>query len=169
MFLKSLLLALVFCLPPACLAASGADARPASSADFDRAMAPIHTRAELDDYRVRNRAADPFAALSPAALERVLSSLQFGPKGLASLKVDDLAAELSAAQSYRLLALFGLQTALAGMPSLKVVSEDDRAVDTWRAGVTAPDMFILNAVCTGNSWLCMSVYGGICWMPCPLQ
>src|SRR5260221_9335738 len=93
MSLKPLLLALALAAPLACFAAAGPDARPASSADFDRAMAPIHTRAELDDYLARNRAANPIDALSPAARERFLASLQFGPKGLSSLKTDDLSAE----------------------------------------------------------------------------
>ena len=167
MRLKSSILALALAMSSACAAAGGSP--PASPADFDRAMAPIHTRAELDGYLARNRAHNPVEALSPAARERFLASLQFGPKGLASLKVDDLSAELSAAQAYRLLALFGLQAALAGMPALQVVSEDDRAVDTWRAGVTVPDYFILNAICTGRSWICQSLYGGICWGPCPIN
>ena len=150
MYLKPLVLALALAAPLARVAAAGPDAGPASSADFDRAMAPIHTRAELDDYLARNRAANPFDALSPAARDRFLASQQFGPKGLVSLKTADLSAELHAAQANRLLALFGLQTALAGMPALQVASDDDRAVDTWSAGVTAPDYFVLNAICTGN-------------------
>jgi len=169
----ALILALLMVTPLAAhsvAAPSGADPRPQAAADFDRALAPIRSRAALDDYLAHNHAAsNPFDALSPPARERFLASLRFGPAGLASLRFDDLQAELTASQAYRLLALFGLQTALAGMPQIKVVSDEDRAVDTWRAGVTLPDLFVLDAVCTGKSWGCFEVYGGICWLPCSIQ
>ena len=159
----ALALAALLCTPFAHAAA------PAPSADFDRAMAPIHTRAELDAYLARNRGSNPFDALAPVARAHFIANLHFGSKGLASLKLDELASELSAAEAYRVLALFGLQTALAAVPTLKVVSDDDRAVDAWRAGVVVPDYFTLGGMCTGRSWSCEPIFGGLCWVPCEIE
>jgi hypothetical protein len=170
MLLKPLVFALLLAAPFVATAAAPVDAPSRPTADIDRATAQIRTRAELDDFLAGNHAAgNPFTALSPAARERFLASLKFGAKGAASALTSDLQTELSAAQAYRLLALFGLQTALAGMPALRVESDDDRVVEAWRSGVTVPDYFILNAVCTGRSWNCMPLYGGLCWLPCPLD
>ena len=169
MSFRHLLFSLLLASPLAAMAASATATPPAADAALERATAPIRSRAALAEYLAANHSAsDPLRALSPAARERFVASLQFGPDGAASAITTDLQSELSAAQAYRVLALFGLQTALAGLPPLRVDSEDDRAVDAWRSGAAVPQYFLLNAVCTGVSWQCQSRYGGICWMPCPL-
>jgi hypothetical protein len=167
MSLKHLVLSLLLAAP---LAAMAAPAAPQAAAELDRATAQIRSRAQLDDYLAGNHASgNPLAALSPAARERFVASLQFGPKGVASAVTADLEDELGAAQAYRVLALFGLQTALVGMPGLRVESDEDRAVDAWRNGVVLPQYFLLDEACTGGSWRCEPQPRAICWIPCPLS
>jgi hypothetical protein len=106
---------------------------------LDRAGAFIRTRAELEAWlAVRPAAAvvDPLGALSPPARTRFLASLRFGPNGVAAFQSKDIQSELTTTQAWRLLALFGLQSALAAMPGLAVRSPEDAEVDAWRRGVS---------------------------------
>lgn len=106
----------------------------------ERAAALIRSYADLDAYLGGAKPPhDPLAALSSPARSRFLASLRFGPNGLVSFQSADLQAELSAAQACALLALFGLQSALAAMPPLPVRSPADAGVEGWRRARTPRD------------------------------
>ena len=103
-------------------------------------MAPIRSRAELEAWLSgRPAAGDPLGALSPPARARFLASLRFGPNGVASFQSEGIQAELGAVQAWRLLALFGLQSALAAMPGLAVRTPEDAEVEAWRRSVSLPE------------------------------
>jgi hypothetical protein len=108
---------------------------------LDRAAAFIRSRTELEAWlAVRPVAgADPLVALSPPARARFLASLRFGPQGLASFQSEGIRSELTATQAWRLLALFGLQSALAAMPGLAVRTPEDAEIEAWRRRVSLPE------------------------------
>jgi hypothetical protein len=125
--------ALVLAMPPAWPADAGFPCPLARPPGLDRAAAPIRSPADLADYLARDHGAhDPLAALSAPARARFVASLRFGPHGATAFQSEDLQAELTAAQAWRLLALFGLQAALAALPALPVETDDDAAVEAWR-------------------------------------
>ena len=128
-----LALALVLALLPARPADADSPSARAHPPVLDRVAAAIRTPAELADSLAREHAAnDPLAALSAPARARFVASLRFGPHGAIAFQSEDLQAELTAAQAWRLLALFGLQAALAALPALPVKTDDDAAVEAWR-------------------------------------
>jgi hypothetical protein len=135
---RPLLLAIALALPLAAEAEPAGACPAAPSPQLDRVAAPIRSRAELEAWLAGRHAAtgDPLAALSPPARARFLASLRFGPQGLASFQSEGIASELSAVQAWRLLALFGLQSALAALPALAVRSPEDAAVEAWRRTVS---------------------------------
>ncbi|HZP64927.1 MAG TPA: hypothetical protein VFB32_01345 [Rudaea sp.] len=78
---------------------------------IDLAVAPITSKAELAEHlHSTPRGASPLDVLSPGAKRRFLASLRFGEHGLASYAYDDLEAECTSAQIYRILSLFGVQS-----------------------------------------------------------
>jgi hypothetical protein len=138
---RPLLVAIALVLPFAAWAAVTVSCVEARSPRLDRAAAPIRSQAELDAWLAgRPAAGDPLVALSPPARARFLASLRFGPQGLASFQSEGIQSELSAVQAWRLLALFGLQSALAAMPGLAVRSPEDAEVDAWRRRVSPSEV-----------------------------
>ena len=134
---RSLFIALLATLPLPAVAADTGPCGEARPAQLDRAAAPIRSPADLQAWLARPRpASDPFAALSPPARARFLASLRFGPQGLAAFQSAGIQRELSAVQAWRLLSLFGLQSALAAMPALPVRSAEDAEVEAWRRTVS---------------------------------
>jgi hypothetical protein len=72
--------------------------------------ATITSRSQLNQYLEQTAGkGSPLDALSPGGRERFLESLRFGEKGLGSFRYTDLLAELTAAQTKRILSLFGAQ------------------------------------------------------------
>jgi len=134
---RPLLVAIAIVLPCAVRAGATGPCVEARSPRLDRAAAPIRSQAELDAWLAgRPAAGDPLGALSPPARASFLASLRFGPQGLASFQSDGIQSELSAVQAWRLLALFGLQSALAAIPELGVRSPEDAEVDAWWRSVS---------------------------------
>jgi hypothetical protein len=133
------LAALLAALPRPALADAPAVCIEPRSAQLDRLAAPIRSPADLAAWLAHpHTTGDPFAALSPPARARFLASLRFGPQGLASFQSADIQEELPAAQAWRLLGLFGLQSALAAMPALAVRTPADAEVEAWRRAATVP-------------------------------
>jgi len=137
---RPLLLAIALALPAAVRADATGPCVEARSPRLDLAAAPIRSRPELEAWlAARPAAGDPLVALSPPARARFLASLRFGPRGLASFQSEGIQSELTALQAWRLLALFGLQSALAAMPALAVRSPEDAEIDAWRRSVSIPE------------------------------
>jgi hypothetical protein len=98
------------------------------------AVAPIHSREQLDDYMAKyDSPNNPLLWLSPDARRRFLQHAEFGYGRLVTIYYDDVEAELTLSQAYRLAALFGQQFIIAtNVPDIRVVTEEDRIVDAWR-------------------------------------
>ncbi|WP_159097558.1 hypothetical protein [Stenotrophomonas sp. SAU14A_NAIMI4_5] len=92
------------------------------------AYAPINSFEQLDDHMNALKLDSPMVALSQSARERFIAGLQFGSQGLASYDYEPITSELTAAQAYRLLSLFGAQRTLSLLPGLKIESASDREV-----------------------------------------
>jgi hypothetical protein len=93
----------------------------------------IKSRAQLDEYMAQYTSSNnPLSWLSPAARSRFLNALEFSDRGLMNFPYRDIEAELTLSQAYRIMALFGAQTFLTFVPDIRVVSDEDRAVDAWR-------------------------------------
>lgn len=92
------------------------------------ACAPINSQAQLMSYMLDLKADSPMAALSPNARERFVAGLQFGSQGLAGYDYEPVTSELTAAQAYRLLSLFGAQRTISLLPGLKIESVSDQGV-----------------------------------------
>jgi len=134
---RTLLVAIALALPFAARADATGPCVEARSPRLDLAAALIRSRAELEAWLAgRPAAGDPLVALSPPARARFLASLRFGPQRLASFQSAGIQSELTAVQAWRLLALFGLQSALAAMPGLAVRSPEDAEVEAWRRRVS---------------------------------
>jgi len=93
----------------------------------------IRSRAELDEYMAQYTSSNnPLSWLSPDARRRFLNDLEFSERGSMNFPSADIEAELTLSQAYRIAALFGKQSHLQFMPDIRVVSDEDRAVDAWR-------------------------------------
>ena len=92
------------------------------------AYAPINSRAQLESHMVGLKFDSPMADFSQGARERFIAGLQFGSEGLAGYDYEPITSELTAAQAYRLLSLFGAQRTISLLPGLKIESASDRAV-----------------------------------------
>lgn len=92
------------------------------------AHAPINSQAQLESYTVDLKADSPMAAFSLNARKRFIAGLQFGRQGLASYDYEPITSELTAAQAYRLLSLFGAQRTISLLPGLKIESVSDQGV-----------------------------------------
>ncbi|MDH5823578.1 hypothetical protein QFW77_11330 [Luteimonas sp. RD2P54] len=96
-------------------------------------LAPVKSEADLRSLLVEGAEGTPLAALSPGAQQRFLQSLVFSEAGLASFYYEDLRAELSPTQIYRLLSLFGAQRSTPSIPGLRVKSKADELIVTPQA------------------------------------
>jgi hypothetical protein len=102
--------------------------------DIQTRTALLRTRAEFDAYmRANPTAANPVNLLSPEARRRFSAhtDFEFIARG-GTPYLGDIEAELSISQAWRLLSLFGTQRAVIFMPDIRVESDADRLVDTWR-------------------------------------
>lgn len=91
--------------------------------DIALALAPIRSREQLDSYLHRTpKGQSPLDRLSPPAKSRFIESLTFNETGLTGFRYDDLQAELSASQAYRILSLFGAQHTTRMLKQAKVES-----------------------------------------------
>jgi len=95
--------------------------------EIDLALAPIKSHAELQRH-VRTAADSPLAKLSTRDRTAFIDSFVFTDKGLASYSWLPIAGKLSVADTYRLLALFGLQSMTSGVPTLAPVNEIEHHV-----------------------------------------
>lgn len=76
---------------------------------MDWLLAPIHSRADLAGYlKATATSGSPLDVLPPAARQRFLASVRFGPHGAGTFNFSELQ-YLSTPQVYRILSLFGLQ------------------------------------------------------------
>ncbi len=92
-------------------------------------MALISSPRDLQAYLAATaRSGSPLDQLSPQGRARFLSSLTFNRKGLTGFRYDDLRAELSPSQIYRVLSLFGEERDIASMKGARVLTAEDRAV-----------------------------------------
>lgn len=97
--------------------------------------APITTREELDAHLAEMRAGgeSPLLALSPEARKRLLASIRFGSRGVASIRIDDLQAQLESREIREVASLFGLQHAFAGtLFPAELLGPDDRNLKDMR-------------------------------------
>ncbi|WP_147455555.1 hypothetical protein [Solilutibacter pythonis] len=91
--------------------------------------APIKSEPELRQYIASGKGnARPLSYLSESARKRFIKSLVFTERGLASFDYWDLRAELTAAQAYEVLSLFGAQRSTGPIPNLRIVNERDAAI-----------------------------------------
>jgi hypothetical protein len=95
-------------------------------------LAPIKTKEDLDRYleelRQNPEARSPLNLLSPAAHDRFLNSLVFTEQGLGGYQYDDLQAQLTASQIYRLLTLFGAQHTTPLIKGARIENRADQII-----------------------------------------
>jgi hypothetical protein len=126
-------------------------------------LAPIQSAAELASYLESREPDSPLDRLSPAALGRFIDSLTFNENGLTGYRTDDLQAELTAMQAYRILKLFGAQRTTPLLRGLTVETKFDEAI----MAMTPSDNLMMSdhegyrcssrATCTTSSFdICMS-------------
>lgn len=96
--------------------------------DVDMALAPIHTRTELQEYlKITAASGSPLDALPPDAQQRFFSSLVFTARGLASFSYADLQ-YLSATKIYKILSLFGVQSVTPMIHGAQINDAADEAI-----------------------------------------
>lgn len=88
-------------------------------------LAPVKSQWELGAY-LQSAKATPLDWLSPAARRRFLASLTFNESGLTGFDYSDLRAELTVAQIYRVLAIFGAQRVAPLIKGARAETEVDR-------------------------------------------
>jgi len=96
--------------------------------DISVMLAPIRSKATLQEYLATHQKNSPFAALSPGAKRRFVQSLRFSEKGLSGYEYGDLQHELTVTQIYKLLSLFGVETSASAIPGLKAKSKSDELI-----------------------------------------
>lgn len=136
-------------------------------------LAPIRSRQDLSAYLRSIQSRSPLARMSPAGQRRFLESLTFNERGLTGYGSDDLLAELSASEIYRVLSLFGAQHAAPFMDRARVSNDVDRAIaplgfgdmcDSEGGDTCGGDK--QNAKCVGAGTCQMHVVGFICTSNC---
>ncbi|KLD76540.1 hypothetical protein FZ025_11950 [Xanthomonas hyacinthi] len=95
---------------------------------IDQQIAPIHSRAELQQYVQTLPSDSPLRRLTQGARTRFLDSLVFSSSGLASYSYEDIALELTAYEAYKLLMLFGQQATVRSIPGIKQPDEISKTV-----------------------------------------
>ena len=103
---------------------------------LDVMVAPIHSKAELDRYLVRNPDS-PIHGLGDADKQSFLSSLVFSGRGLASYSYLELEGR-PASEVYRILALFGLQSESGSIRRRRSLSAEDRMVESGLRSARPP-------------------------------
>lgn len=99
--------------------------------DLAYQLAPIKSEKDLHIYLAKNSGnLNPLRSLSKGAQQRFLQSLVFTDKGLASFDYSDLRVELTAAQIYQLLSVFGAQHSTKSIPGLRIVDTADMIIDS---------------------------------------
>lgn len=98
-----------------------------SAQQLAQRTAPIHSAEQLDAYLQNLPMQSPIEPLSTWGKERFVRSLRFNENGLTTFDYRPLVEELSASQARRLLALFGAERTLPGLPGIRVATDDDRA------------------------------------------
>lgn len=124
------------------------------------AAVAVRDAAHFRQYLAEHRGpTSPFHVLSSAALQRFTNSLVFNERGLASFDVTDLRRELTAAQVYAALRVFGVEDAALGVQGLRVSSQRDRLVANPQAINSGHhDMYCAGAGSCGPriGWVCTS-------------
>lgn len=107
--------------------------------DLALELAPIKSHDELHAY-VENtpKFMSPLEALSPSGRERFLRSLTFNESGITGFSYDDLEAELTPSQIYRVLSLFGAQHLTTRMRGARIDTPLDSALMEARLNSPAP-------------------------------
>lgn len=85
-------------------------------------MAKVKTKDDLEQLLLSD---SPLDLLSPAAKERFVDSIVFREKGLGGFYSDDIVAELTPSQAYRILSLFGAQHVLPKLRGMRIESKVD--------------------------------------------
>lgn len=97
--------------------------------DIALALAPVKSKQQLADYiRSTPSKASPLDALSPKARDRFLASVTFNEKGITGFSYEDLQAELTASQIYKILSLFGAQHTTSTLRKARVESPLDSEI-----------------------------------------
>lgn len=93
-----------------------------------QAMAPIHSRGDLDQYVATHRTiASPLDAFSPGVRQMFLSSLTFNEKGITGFRYDVLES-LTPTQIYKILSLFGMQESTSQLTNARIVTPADSVI-----------------------------------------
>lgn len=93
--------------------------------EIDLAVAPVKSRADLE-LHLRTAPDSPFAKLPPAARKAFIDSLVFTKEGLGSYSWLPIAGALDLQDTYRLLALFGLQSDASHVSGVQPATEVER-------------------------------------------
>lgn len=127
-------------------------------------LAPIQSEADLASYLESRELNSPLDHLSPAALGRFIDSLTFNDNGLTGYRTDDLQAELTAMQAYRILKLFGAQRTTSLMRGLAIKTKFDQAVMSIEP-VNSLMMDYEGYACDSRA-TCRRSFGAICMSSC---
>lgn len=97
-----------------------------SRSQIEAATAAIMTREQLDVHLATDQSS-PIYKMSPSSRTGFVASLVFTKRGLGSYSFVDLAG-LTVADAYRVLSLFGSQSAIGSIPDLRDESELDHSI-----------------------------------------
>jgi hypothetical protein len=98
----------------------------AHQASVDVAVAPLRSMRDVRSH-LRTTPTSPLFALGPAQRKQFIASLVFTSQGLGSYSNLPLSQGLSVSQAYKVLALFGAQSAIAEIPGLPLPQDEVEA------------------------------------------
>jgi hypothetical protein len=124
--------------------------------------APIKSAEDLREYLYSsNFHTGPLKKLSEAGRQRFIGSLTFNEKGLTGFRYEDLKAELTVSQIYKILSLFGAQDSTASIKGLKPKNKLEDVI-------VLPQIFwkdYEDFACTSRA-TCSRAIGSICMSGC---
>jgi hypothetical protein len=141
-----------------------AAAEEAKRAKLELLLAPIRSEADLASYLESREPDSPLDRLSPAALGRFIDSLTFNENGMTGYRTDDLQAELTAMQAYRILKLFGAQRTTPLLRGLTVKTKFDEAIMSMKPADSL--MMDYNGYRCSSRATCSRSIGDICMSGC---
>lgn len=141
------------------------ESKAKSDRDIRLALATIRSKVDLESYMTSFKGHSPLDRLSPSAKSRFVRGLSFNEKGLSGFKYDDLEAELSPAEIFRVLSLFGVEHLTSKLDKSRIKNPTDAQVMGARPG---DDYFVedhkgYQCVSRAN---CASYPGYICMSSC---
>jgi hypothetical protein len=123
----------------------------------DTKLAPIRSRADLDEYLAKH-SVNPFDAFNKRALELFVDSLTFNQIGLTGYRITEIESDLTPRQTYAILSLFGVQRTISSL-NFEHASDADKVLLQRSGNIINTDY--QNYRCAGRA-TCVSSSTNIC-------